>query len=422
MSFRSASRRRLIVEGVNINNSLVPFVVRLYNSEDDVIGFCGGFVVSPRHVATACHCVEDFVADASMLQVGVGKSLTWKKADGRLHHAVNVTMNPLYNATLGVAHGNDLCLITLREAIEEEEEEARVAVLDDGTHWTNRTDPNDNSAYVVGHGSSTVYGTQSAHLQLAHVHLHSNEACDERFGPYGPLAKSSGCASYLRYDACSGDSGSPLFLTIQGQYVVVGVVSWGIDCGGYFPGVYNRIDASFFKGNGVDARIVARPFAAVAPDCACTTDGISNNVSVGSAWRRCEDDANATFCYTRGPCHGEAAEHSVVYPGAMWRDCIRLHASPPGHPHASPPGHPHFLPPLTAPASPPPPSSSSGGGGGGGASTLTICIAAVSAGVGVLLLTVGFLVVRMRRLEKERAARRPVPHRVNHARSVHRPH
>jgi secreted trypsin-like serine protease len=32
-------------------------------------------------------------------------------------------------------------------------------------------------------------------------------------------------------DACTGDSGSPLFTIVKGEGVVVGITSWGVGCG-----------------------------------------------------------------------------------------------------------------------------------------------------------------------------------------------
>ena len=40
-----------------------------------------------------------------------------------------------------------------------------------------------------------------------------------------------------------GDSGGPLVVRqAGGSFAVVGIVSWGIDCAGGFPGVYTRVN------------------------------------------------------------------------------------------------------------------------------------------------------------------------------------
>ena len=51
------------------------------------------------------------------------------------------------------------------------------------------------------------------------------------------------CAKDEGKDACYGDSGGPLILrgSSPNDDVQVGVTSWGVDCAGAIPGVYNRL-------------------------------------------------------------------------------------------------------------------------------------------------------------------------------------
>jgi len=43
-------------------------------------------------------------------------------------------------------------------------------------------------------------------------------------------------------DACTGDSGGPCLKSIGGEWVLVGIVSWGHGCGrDGFPGVYTNV-------------------------------------------------------------------------------------------------------------------------------------------------------------------------------------
>uniref|UniRef100_A0A182JWQ8 Peptidase S1 domain-containing protein n=1 Tax=Anopheles christyi TaxID=43041 RepID=A0A182JWQ8_9DIPT len=64
-------------------------------------------------------------------------------------------------------------------------------------------------------------------------------------GPYYNLREGFLCAGgEANVDMCKGDGGSPLACqTESGTYVLAGIVSWGIGCGGYnFPGVYVAVN------------------------------------------------------------------------------------------------------------------------------------------------------------------------------------
>ena len=106
-----------------------------------------------------------------------------------------------------------MSVLTLNRSIEN----VSVATLDDGSFWTNESHPYDDSAYVIGYGSQVLYGPQAPNLQMAHVHLHDRSFCRDAL-KY-ELVHSNNCASYAHYDACSGDSGSPLLMAHDGIFL-----------------------------------------------------------------------------------------------------------------------------------------------------------------------------------------------------------
>ena len=324
--------RKLVVGGTNIDNNLFPFVVRLYALDD--IGFCGGFVVTDTHVVTAAHCITDYLTQPQLLKVGVGKTRTLKDEDGVIYNVKNVSSHPLYNLSAynGILFGNDVAVLTLNRSIEN----ATTAKLDDGSYWSNVSHPDDDAAYVIGYGSQVLYGPQSSNLQMAHVHLHDRNFCNQvlQFN----LADSNGCATYMSFDACSGDSGSPLIMAHNGSFTVVGIVSWGFGECGRLPGVYNRIDTSLpFLFQIAHNITISDPFSPSKQNCSCTSDCFSNGFLVHSFCTTC-DDPNTTFCYTQGQCQDSGVEHSIVYPGAIWRNCEpEFPPAPPFSPPSSSP-------------------------------------------------------------------------------------
>ncbi|RWS17592.1 hypothetical protein B4U79_08427 [Dinothrombium tinctorium] len=99
---------------------------------------------------------------------------------------------------------------------------------------------------VSGTGATSEYGPMSRYLKSARVNLLNGYYCrrayDQDFD-----SKTMICAGYTSggVDSCQGDSGGPLTMTVNGQVIQIGVVSYGGGCARRgSPGVYTRV-ASF---------------------------------------------------------------------------------------------------------------------------------------------------------------------------------
>lgn len=77
-------------------------------------------------------------------------------------------------------------------------------------------------------------------LQSVNVTIIDDKECKKIYET--KLTESMFCAGDVitgGYDACIGDSGSPL---VYQESILIGIVSWGIDCGDRnFPGVYTDV-------------------------------------------------------------------------------------------------------------------------------------------------------------------------------------
>jgi secreted trypsin-like serine protease len=89
--------------------------------------------------------------------------------------------------------------------------------------------------------------TQQRYLRTAQVPHVSDADCDDAYSDEGGIVRSDMiCAGNLRHggvDTCQGDSGGPMVRRdAAGNWVQVGIVSWGVGCGqrGY-PGVYTQV-------------------------------------------------------------------------------------------------------------------------------------------------------------------------------------
>ena len=91
---------------------------------------------------------------------------------------------------------------------------------------------------------------QERRLHFATVPAVADSACATEYLKAGVklVADQSICAGKVGIDTCQGDSGGPMIgRDNAGQWVQVGIVSWGLGCArdGY-PGVYTQVSA--FRG------------------------------------------------------------------------------------------------------------------------------------------------------------------------------
>ncbi|XP_042208606.1 venom protease-like [Homarus americanus] len=58
------------------------------------------------------------------------------------------------------------------------------------------------------------------------------------------------CAGGSNKDTCNGDSGGPLMFNNNGNYEVIGIVSFGVVCGeSSYPGVFTRVTSKYNMGS-----------------------------------------------------------------------------------------------------------------------------------------------------------------------------
>lgn len=94
---------------------------------------------------------------------------------------------------------------------------------------------------VLGFGLTAAERFSESLLETE-VEYISTPTCSARFYHLYDLTPNMLCcdSSLLGRDACDGDSGGPLFRREGGEDVLVGIISWGIDCAVH-PGVYARV-------------------------------------------------------------------------------------------------------------------------------------------------------------------------------------
>jgi secreted trypsin-like serine protease len=191
---------------------------------------CGGALVAPRVVLTAGHCVSG---------TGPTSGLVATAGSGDLDSstAVRIRSRYVYRAPgyHSATSGNDWALIQLEASYP-------LPVLP-----LTPTPAYDKGLFrVLGWGATSENGGQQRQLHTALVPFVPDNTCRRAYSGDPFVASQMICAGSLTHggvDTCQGDSGGPMVRRNgAGQYVEVGIVSWGYGCAraGY-PGVYTQV-------------------------------------------------------------------------------------------------------------------------------------------------------------------------------------
>ncbi|KAB0800631.1 hypothetical protein PPYR_06371 [Photinus pyralis] len=206
---------------------------------------CGASLIHPQVVLTAAHCISD----TKLYKIRAGEWDAQTENEIYPHQERNVKtiiLHPEYNKKL-LFH--DYALLILDSPVKIEENVDIVCLPTKDEIIDNLV------CYSNGWGKDN-YGREStrkdeALLRKVHVPIVDTDSCQAslrttRLGTHFNLHESFICAGCLPdQDTCREDGGSPLVCPIRGKqntYFQVGVVSWGIDCGGLpRPRVYANV-------------------------------------------------------------------------------------------------------------------------------------------------------------------------------------
>lgn len=200
---------------------------------------CGGSLIAPDVILSAAHCAQSF--DRVLIGFHDLASADTKQS----FYAREIIQHPLYSSeTLQY----DVMLILLDQPVNG----VKPIPINDDSGWLQADEVLD----VVGWGATYENETTVLYpnkMQATDLHYVPNTACqqirdEDGFALGASLLDDMMCATGFQKDACYGDSGSPLLKLRSdsaGGDMQVGVVSWGVSCGGAIPGVYHRLSESY---------------------------------------------------------------------------------------------------------------------------------------------------------------------------------
>lgn len=218
-SERSDDISAKIVGGTPAEKGEFPWMVRLSMG-------CGGALFEKDVVLTAAHCVEGSGENDSITATGGVVDL--EDADKVEVKSKEVLQAPGYDGK-----GKDWALIKLAKPIDQ----PTLPIAEDDSN-------NKGDFTIAGWGADKEGGEQQQKMLKATVPFVDDETCK---GAYAELIPGEElCAGLMDeggVDSCQGDSGGPMFRkTEAGEFIQVGIVSWGEGCARKGkPGVYTEV-------------------------------------------------------------------------------------------------------------------------------------------------------------------------------------
>nr|XP_022904924.1 trypsin 3A1-like isoform X2 [Onthophagus taurus] len=229
------NRQMRVVNGEQSRPHEFPWLVGLYRRGEY---YCGGALITSKHILTAAHCVKGFnVKDISVVLGDHDREETNRLSTIEVRNAKKMKPHERYDSN---SFNNDIALIELDGNVEYGDKIQSICLP-----MTDSGDYSGLPGVVAGWGRLGENMDTSRTVKKAIVPIWAQSDCYNSGYGEQKLSENMFCAGYIdgKSDACRGDSGGPLNVkTPLGYTEVIGIVSWGRGCARpNLPGIYTKV-------------------------------------------------------------------------------------------------------------------------------------------------------------------------------------
>lgn len=222
------SNTSAIIGGSGATAGAWPSIAGIYHGQAVV---CGATLVADDWVITAAHCLEPYLDHFGVTSIAVGRQNATNESEGETFTLKKAVRHPSFNF---FNTANDIALVQLSGA--SRAPHARLAKSSDVDRMVAGS-----TVTVIGWGQTSEEGAGSDRLLQVSLPLFGNAEC-HALPNYANVTPDMLCALRPGNGTCKGDSGGPLWMTLDGAPTLIGIVSWSVDCArANQPSVYTNV-------------------------------------------------------------------------------------------------------------------------------------------------------------------------------------